>query len=446
MLFNTALAQLFLAALVASQHANPMDFDPLDEMDEKEFEEYFHLTAPDDPEEFKRREEALKEHEKEIHEINEEFEAGEISWYDAINEYVDLPDDEFLHQHAGAITNFTEGRGLLNPLETERVDPASEAYFRQVMLRRGSSPSQYDSRRYGLVSPVKRQLKCGSCVAFSSMATVETCFAKVSGDLGDFSEQQFVDCGYGKHGADGCDGAPPHAYIKYWGDNKLGLAHESQYPYLNNKPRLTCPSLPTYNRGAEITGSFYSYSANEDLLKQLVYEHGAVVTSVKSEGPFMEYKGGIFAGCNPGSDTDHAVAVVGYGTENGIDYWVIKNSWGDNWGENGFIRLKRGVGMCGVGSNVAAIKCGQSSKATNAPLTTQAPCFDNYTNCPEMAATSCWQTHIADGCKKSCGLCAGMTPVRSYTCYDKFNNCGELGAYCSQTHIAEGCKITCGKC
>jgi len=441
-----ALVQLLLAALAVGQHANPMDLDPLDEISEEEFEDYFHVSPPTDPEEMEKRKEALSEHEKEIHEINEEFETGEISWYDAVNEYADLPDGEFVHDHTGAITNFTEGRGLLNPLPSQVVDPASEAFFRQVSLRRGSAPTSYDSRKYGLVSPVKAQLKCGSCVAFSTMAAVETCFKKVTGVFGDYSEQQFVDCGYQKNGANGCNGAAPHAYAKYWGDNKLGLAHESQYPYLNTQPNLYCPSLPTYNQGAKITGSYYTYSGDEETLKQLVYEHGAVVVSVKAEGPFMEYKGGIFAGCPSGSSTDHAVTAVGYGVENGIPFWVIKNSWGSTWGENGFIRMRRGVGMCGIGRSQAVVKCGKSSSPTNAPLTTKKPCIDKYNNCPDLAATACYQTHIAEGCQKSCGLCAGMTPAASYTCYDKFNNCPDLTPYCTQDHIAAGCKKSCGSC
>merc|ERR1711988_671808 len=223
------LVSSFLIALCAGQHANPADLDPLDEINEDEFEEYFHVDRPEDPEEYEKRKEALKENEKEIHEINEEFEAG-------------------------AIANFTEGRGLLNPLEADVVDEESEAYFREVEAR-ASPPRVYDSRKYGFVSPVKNQRTCGSCVAFSSMATVETCFRRVTGVFGDYAEQQMVDCGYKKNGANGCNGAPPHAYIKYWGDNKLTLAHESQYPYLNDQPKLYCPRLPSYNQGAKIKNS-----------------------------------------------------------------------------------------------------------------------------------------------------------------------------------------------
>merc|ERR1711988_1491790 len=134
------LVSSFLIALCAGQHANPADLDPLDEINEDEFEEYFHVDRPEDP---------------------EEYEAGDISWFDAVNEFSDLPADEFVAQHTGAIANFTEGRGLLNPLEADVVDEESEAYFREVEAR-ASPPSVYDSRKYGFVSPIKNQRSCGS--------------------------------------------------------------------------------------------------------------------------------------------------------------------------------------------------------------------------------------------------------------------------------------------
>ena len=75
------------------------------------------------------------------------------------------------------------------------------------------------------------------------MALVETCFSRLTGEFGDYSEQQFIDCGYGENGAAGCDGAPPHAYVKYAAENAdPGLLHESDYPYTNTQPTYTCPA------------------------------------------------------------------------------------------------------------------------------------------------------------------------------------------------------------
>merc|ERR1711936_1488525 len=306
------------------------------------------------------------------------------------------------------------------------VDEMSDRYFSELVTRRAATPASYSSVELGLVSPVKNQRQCGSCVAFASMAAIETCFKKVTGgDFGDYSEQQLVDCGYQQNGANGCDGAPSYSYIKYAADSSLELTHESTYPYLNTDPKLTCPSTEPYNLGAKLTGSYHTYTGTEDQLKAAVAEHGAVVTSVAAAGPFSNYGGGVFSGCTS-SKTDHAVTVVGYGTANGEDYWLIKNSWGTGWGEAGFIRLKRGVGMCGVGSVIVVAKCDKSEGAISAPLTTAKPCVDKYSNCPTLAKTNCYKEKYKTDCCISCGLGEGMTPAASNTCYDTYGNCADL--------------------
>merc|ERR1711973_639237 len=184
-------------------------------------------------------------------------------------------DDEEIH-----------GTGLLEPPEDEKVDEASEQYFNHFRSLRSSVPASYSSVEKGLVSPVKAQRSCGSCAAFSSVAAIETCFKKKVGVFGDYSEQQLLDCGYKPgQGANGCKGAWPHAYLKWAVETNVRLAHESQYPYKN--ARNQCPNnLPIYNQGVRISNYSYTNNGNEDMLEKMVYEHGAVVATVKAEGPF----------------------------------------------------------------------------------------------------------------------------------------------------------------
>jgi hypothetical protein len=310
-------------------------------------------------------------------------------------------------------------------------------------MNRDATPASYDSTELGLVSEVKNQKQCGSCVAFANMAAIETCFKKATGVFGDYSEQQLVDCGYQKNGANGCNGAYTYSYIKTIADEGLDLTAEATYPYKNTDPTLTCPATDHYNQGAKVSGSYYTYEGDEETMKGLVAKHGAVVTSVRSSGPFQEYEGGVFAGCTSDS-TDHAVTVVGYGTDSasGLDFWKIKNSWGNTWGEDGFIRLQRGVSMCGIGKTMAVAECEAVAGATDATITTEAPCNDVYSNCAILAENSCYQSSISTSCPKSCGLCPGDTPAASNTCYNLYSNCADLCSWFAD----DKCKKACGKC
>merc|ERR1712180_171312 len=348
------------------------------------------------------------------------------------------------------------GFGLLEPPEDEKVDEASEQYFNhfrslnQFRSLRSSVPASYSSVEKGWVSPVKAQLGCGSCAAFSNIAAIETCFKRKVGVFGDYSEQQLLDCGYGKHGANGCQGAPHYAYLKWAAENNIGLAHESQYPYKNKETNYQCPNnLPVYNQGVRISGYKYKYNGDEDELLEQVYEHGAVVTTVHANfTAFNDYEGGIFDGC-PSEDwsatgwRDHAVTVVGYGTENGTPYWLIKNSWGTTWGENGFMKMKRGVNMCGIGREIAIVECETVAGPTDPPLT----CYDVLPNCTALAEKYCYQESVGQGCRKACGLCPGMTPASSNTCFDKWSDCPALAEKdCYQERVSQGCRKACGLC
>merc|ERR1712210_368788 len=91
-----------------------------------------------------------------------------------------------------------------------------------------------------------------------------TCFKKATGVFGDYSEQQLVDCGYQKNGANGCNGAYTYSYIKTIADEGLDLTAEATYPYKNTDPALTCPAVDHYNQGAKVSGSYYTYEGDEE--------------------------------------------------------------------------------------------------------------------------------------------------------------------------------------
>ena len=139
------------------------DTDPQEELDEEQFEIEFGLEPITDPAEKQRRQKALKEAEKAEKEQNEKFLNGKSDFYEKINEWSDLPEEEFEKEKAGDVENFA--RGLLEP-EVKPVDARSERYFASLLLRRDAVPASYSAVDAGLVSPVKDQKQCGSCVAF----------------------------------------------------------------------------------------------------------------------------------------------------------------------------------------------------------------------------------------------------------------------------------------
>jgi|ERR1711915_415395 len=351
---HAARIKMFLTLLlcIGLCHAAPGGLD----MDEKEFEEFYHLDPVEDEQEFQRRQDALAANEEKIRKVNEKYANGESRWFASLNDFANLPEDEFLKQKTGIHVEY--GRGLLQQPHEKKVDMESEKYFDQFRVSRAAVPDYYNAVEEGIVSSVKQQGHCGACVAFASMSLIETCFKKITGVFGDYSEQQMIDCGYGNW-ANGCDGASAHAYLEWAGDNKIEFANETQYPYMDKMSTLRCPhDLPVFNQGARITGSYITWEGDEELMKNLVYEHGSVLTTLYFD-PIAFYGGGIVNDCPSWSSTklNHAVAVVGYGTEDGIDYWIMKNSHGQNWGERGYFRIQRGVGMCGIGSEIAATVC-----------------------------------------------------------------------------------------
>jgi len=187
----------------------------------------------------------------------------------------------------------------------------------------------------------------------------------------DLAEQHLVDCGFDGHSRNGCNGAWIGGYQSWLPESNEKVSHEAQYPYLDRDPNLKCMGKPTWNTGASVTKAITDYSCNEDKLKQLVYKYGAVATGIyASDNGFGNYKSGVFDQCTKGAQMNHAVTVVGYGTENGLDYWLVKNSWGENWGDGGYVKIARGQSECGIGGNCATVECETTGTASPAP---QAP-------------------------------------------------------------------------
>ena len=148
------------------------------------------------------------------------------------------------------------------------------------------------------------------------------------------------------------------------------MADELEIPYDPENLHYVCPDAVEDHPGVMITGEKVAYDVDEESLKRLVYLNGAVQSSISAEDQsFKEYKGGIYQGCSS-NETNHGILLVGYGTEDGTDFWLLRNSWGVEWGEGGYMRLRRGVGECGVGQNILTVECQPVAGSTSGPFTT----------------------------------------------------------------------------
>ncbi|XP_010279240.1 PREDICTED: zingipain-2 [Nelumbo nucifera] len=208
-------------------------------------------------------------------------------------------------------------------------------------------PSSVDWRKEGAVTPVKDQGRCGSCWAFSAVAAVEGINMIQTGELVSLSEQELIDCDV-NNGNQGCNGGYMSGAFEYIKKNG-GLSTEDEYPYKGADG--TCnTSTGSANRVAAIRG-YENVTASEDSLQAAVAKQPVAVAVDAGGFAFQFYSGGVFSG-HCGINLNHAMTAVGYGEEDSQKYWVVKNSWGTDWGEEGYIRMKRDVddieGLCGI--------------------------------------------------------------------------------------------------
>merc|ERR1719215_847656 len=346
-------------------------------VDINEFEDEFDVLFSDSKEEAEAAEN-LEKHEESMEKQNEAFEAGEATFNEELNEMSELSSAEIIKEEDGDVPNLKFIPGIIMPSEEERkLSKEDQEYldnlYRELDENREAIPDSYDARAAGLVTVGKSQGNCGSCAA---TATLEVCLAKAGTPLSglDIAEQQSIDCGYNANSMNGCNGAWPGAYEQFMASSGKQNSHEAQYPYQERTPNLQCQNNPTWSTGTKVKRAIVDYNCNAEKMKQLVYKYGAVSGALYAgHSNFFQYKSGIFQGCPANPTIDHAVIVVGYGTENGLDYWIIKNSHGTNWGENGFMKIRRGNNECSLENICSALECEASGTYATAPVAPPPP-------------------------------------------------------------------------
>ncbi|XP_017278361.1 procathepsin L-like [Kryptolebias marmoratus] len=261
---------------------------------------------------------------------NQEASAGKHSFVMGLNHLADMTAEE--------INERLNGLKLEEPLR-----------FRNGTFNDAASlsiPESVDWRERGLVGPVRNQGSCGSCWAFSSLGALEGQMKKKTGVLITLSPQNLVDCSIPDRNF-GCNGGFITKSYSYIIRNR-GVDSESFYPYehQNGKCRYSDKGKAAYCSDLHILPQ-----GDEAALQAAVASVGPIAVAVNAMlSSFQLYKGGLYnvPDCNPVL-INHAVLVVGYGTDGGQDYWLVKNSWGTDWGEGGFIRMARNKkNLCGI--------------------------------------------------------------------------------------------------
>lgn len=255
---------------------------------------------------------------------------SEATFTMAHNQFSDMTSEEFKSQMTGYV---------------HTVGASTADYVHEI---RADAPATIDWRAKGKVTAVKNQGQCGSCWAFSTTGSVESAnLIKNGGSASDasniLSEQQLVDCSRKNNGCNG--GLMDYGFQYLKGLRAHGDDTESSYSYKAKSGR--CAASKGTPSHIKVTG-YTDVRGGESSLKNAVGIVGPVSIAIEADQKaFQFYSGGVLTeGC--GQQLDHGVLLVGYGNDDGQDYWIVKNSWGATWGEEGYINIAMGSNLCGI--------------------------------------------------------------------------------------------------
>ena len=330
---------LCLAVLVSA--ASAISFFEL-VVEEWETWKQVHAKAYETPTEEKFRLKIFMENKAKIEKHNRRAVQGKHGYHLKINEYGDMLGHEFVTKMNGY---------RMRSANESSSRPRAAVFLAPAHV--DSLPKNVDWRSHGAVTPVKNQGQCGSCWSFSTTGALEAMHYRKTGKLTSLSEQNLIDCSR-SYGNQGCNGGLMDNAFQYIKDNG-GIDTEESYPYEGEDDKCRYKAK---NKGAWDVGFVDIEQGNEDELMKAIATQGPCSVAIDaSHESFQFYSHGVYREeeCSP-ENLDHGVLAVGYGVEprTGEAYWLVKNSWGTTWGDQGYVKIARNEkNMCGIASSAS---------------------------------------------------------------------------------------------
>jgi KDEL-tailed cysteine endopeptidase len=332
------LLLIFLFSLVILQTACGFDYDDKEIESEEGLSTLYdrwrsHHSVPRSLNEREKRFNVFRHNVMHVHNTNKKNRSYKLK----LNKFADLTINEFKNAYTGS--NIKHHRMLQGPKRGSKQ-------FMYDHENLSKLPSSVDWRKKGAVTEIKNQGKCGSCWAFSTVAAVEGINKIKTNKLVSLSEQELVDCDTKQN--EGCNGGLMEIAFEFIKKNG-GITTEDSYPYEGIDGK--CDASKDNGVLVTIDGHEDVPENDENALLKAVANQPVSVAIDAGSSDFQFYSEGVFTG-SCGTELNHGVAAVGYGSERGKKYWIVRNSWGAEWGEGGYIKIEREIdepeGRCGI--------------------------------------------------------------------------------------------------
>lgn len=273
---------------------------------------------------------------------NERYSSGDETYQKRIHPYAHLSHEQFVRYRTGLASPFLKS-----------TEKSSSNISIELKL---SLPENFNWVDKGVVRPVQNQGLCQCAYAFAAVGAIEGQLSLLGNDT-KLSEQEVVDCA--RHYLFfvipivlGCNGGDDFAVYDY-ARKYNGLTSAENYPYQGKVN--WCRTNREKVQGSRVR-SFINVPSDEETMKQVLITRGPLYVTLYASPAFASYTSGIYTDPNgdcEGMESNHAALLVGYGEEAGQEYWIVKNSWGESYGEKGYVRVSRGVNLCNIANDAS---------------------------------------------------------------------------------------------